>query len=489
MDAVEHRYPNALIQFEDFQTPHANPLLEKYRDNFRMFNDDIQGTGTVALAAMMGAMRATGKPFEALAEQRFVVAGAGSAGVGIVDTLVTAMVTLYGLTEEQARSNFYLVDHMGLLGKGRTDLTEDQLRYMRDDLDGGTPLLDVLPAAEATVLLGVSGAGRIFNSEVLQWMADNNDVPLLFPMSNPTSKAECTAEEAFTATGGRAIFGSGSPFPTSTIDGKECVANQANNMYVFPGLGLGTVISGARIITDGMLMAAAEAVASYPSDEESARGVIFPGLSEIREVSAQVALATIKQALAEDLVAEALHDQLAACTDDELLDGIHERMWHPRYHPVIYRDPVNHSERPTRAEMIELCAPDRRCVCLQTSLLTMCSTPTCAGATIISTTNTEWLAWQRRLCNNETIPREARAHLPGSRAAQSASQPEPGAARRTRPAFCLSILADAAQPRQEGRPAGALARSQSPLRWPPHCARRSQVAEWRLWRSNERNRE
>lgn len=285
MDAMSYRYPNALIQFEDFQTPHALPLLNKYRHDYRMFNDDIQGTGTVALAAMMGSMRASGKPFSALAEQTFVVAGAGSAGVGIVDTLVTAMVSLYGLSLEDARKNFWLVDHMGLLGKGRTDLTDDQLRYQRDDAEGGMALADVLPTAGATVLLGVSGAGRIFTEPILQWMADNNEIPLIFPMSNPTSKAECSAEDAFRITEGRAIFGSGSPFPNSSINGKDCISNQANNMYVFPGLGLGTVISGARVISDGMLMAAAEAVASYCSDEESARGLIFPDLSQIRQVT------------------------------------------------------------------------------------------------------------------------------------------------------------------------------------------------------------
>jgi len=306
-----------------------------------MFNDDIQGTGTVALAAMMGSMRACGKKFSALAEQRFVVAGAGSAGVGIVDTLVTAMVSLYGLTEKEARNRFWLVDHMGLLGRGRTDLTEDQLRYQRDDADGGMPLLDVLPEAGATVLLGVSGAGRIFTQDVLSWMGEHNETPLLFPMSNPTSKAECTAEEAFNATGGRAIFGSGSPFPQVTVNGKDCHANQANNMYVFPGIGLGTVISGARIISDGMLMAAAEAVASYPSDEESANGIIFPSLDKIRDVSAKVALATIKQAMEENLVAGALKEVLSMQSDEELAAGIEERMWKPRYHPVIYRDPVN----------------------------------------------------------------------------------------------------------------------------------------------------
>eukprot|EP01043_Picozoa_sp_COSAG02_P000488 COSAG02_NODE_9_length_59728_cov_36.104714_11_plen_375_part_00 len=341
MDAVSHRYPNALIQFEDFQTPHALPLLNKYRDNYRMFNDDIQGTGTVALAAMMGSMRASGRPFSALAEQTFVVAGAGSAGVGIVDTLVTAMVSLYGLSLEDARKNFWLVDHMGLLGKGRTDLTEDQLRYRRDDAEGGMPLADVLPAAGATVLLGVSGAGPIFSDPILQWMANNNEIPLIFPMSNPTSKAEATADDVFRITEGRAIFGSGSPFANPTVNGKDCIANQANNMYIFPGLGLGTVISGARIISDGMLMAAAEAVASYCSDEDSARGLIFPDLGEIREVSRKVAVATVQQALKEGLVAEALRDSLSDLSEEELSEGINERMWKPRYHPVIYRDAVD----------------------------------------------------------------------------------------------------------------------------------------------------
>jgi malic enzyme len=341
MDAVSYRYPNALIQFEDFQTPHALPLLNKYRHDYRMFNDDIQGTGTVALAAMMGSMRSSGKPFSALAEQTFVVAGAGSAGVGIVDTLVTAMVSLYGLSIEDARKNFWLVDHMGLLGKGRTDLTEDQLRYQRDDAEGGMPLVDVLPAAGATVLLGVSGAGPIFSEPILQWMADNNETPLIFPMSNPTSKAEATAADVFRITEGRAIFGSGSPFPNASVNGKDCIANQANNMYVFPGLGLGTVISGARIISDGMLMAAAEAVASYCSDEESARGKIFPDLAEIRQVSQKVAVATVQQAVKEGLVAEALRDSLSNLSEKELSAGIDERMWKPRYHPVICRDTVD----------------------------------------------------------------------------------------------------------------------------------------------------
>ena len=329
------------LQFEDFQTPHALPLLNKYRDQYRMFNDDIQGTGTVALAAMMGSMRASGKPFSALAEQTFVVAGAGSAGVGIVDTLVTAMVSLYGLTTEEARARFWLVDHLGLLGKGRTDLTDEQLRYQRPDADGGIPLQEVLSTAGATVLLGVSGAGPIFTEPILQWMADNNETPLIFPMSNPTSKAECTADDAFRITEGRAIFGSGSPFPSPTVNGKDCIANQANNMYVFPGLGLGAVISGARIISDGMLMAAAQAVAEYPTDEESARGLIFPGLQQIRDVSQRVAVATVKQALKEGLVAEALEAKLAELSDEELFEGIGERMWKPRYHPVIYRDPVD----------------------------------------------------------------------------------------------------------------------------------------------------
>lgn len=311
MDAVAHRYPNALIQHEDFQTPHALPLLEKYRNTHRMFNDDIQGTGTVALAAMMAAMRAIGQPLSALKDQSFVVAGAGSAGIGIVDTLVVAMTTLYGMSVEEARSRFWLVDHLGLLGQGRTDLTEDQVRFRRQDAEGGTPLLDVLPLAGATVLLGVSGAGRIFTQPVLQWMASNNETPIIFPMSNPTSKAEATAEEVFSATDGRAIFGSGSPFPPTFIDGKTCIANQANNMYVFPGLGLGTVISGARHVSDGMLMASAEALANYPSEVDVAAGKIFPSISEIRDVSKVVARATIKQALKEGLVPAELAGKLS----------------------------------------------------------------------------------------------------------------------------------------------------------------------------------
>jgi malate dehydrogenase (decarboxylating) len=326
MDAVYHRYPNVLVQFEDFQTTHANPLLEKYRGKYRMFNDDIQGTGTVALAAMLASMRALGRDFSAMPEQSFVVAGAGSAGIGIVDTLCTAMTSMYGLSEAQARARFWIVDHLGLLAEGRDDLTPDQAKYARADAAGGTPLLEVLPLAGATVLLGVSGAGPIFTEPVLQWMADNNEVPLLFPMSNPTSKAECTAEDAFTVSGGRCIFGSGSPFPAVEVGGKACIPNQANNMYIFPGLGLGTVICGARIVTDGMLMAAAKALASYPTDEEVAAGMIFPNLEDIRDVSAKVATAVIKQALAEGLVPTGLEQQLLTLSDAELEAGVVDRV-------------------------------------------------------------------------------------------------------------------------------------------------------------------
>jgi len=290
------------------------------------------------------------KQFEKLGEQTFVVAGAGSAGIGIVEALCNGMVAVCGMTAAEAASRFWLVDQFGLLTDDRTDLQPEQQPFARpgSDAEAGTPLLEAVKLAQPTCLLGVSGVGGIFTDEVLAVVnaANAERPPVIMPMSNPTSRAECTAEAAFSATGGRCIFGSGSPFDdvVNAADGKLCKSNQSNNMYIFPGVGLGTLVSRSRLVSDGMLLAASKELASYTSDEDISAGMIFPDLEQIRTISARVALAVVRQALHEGLVPIEREDngmqwaeQLESMSDEDLTDGISMRMYEPRYRPLIYK--------------------------------------------------------------------------------------------------------------------------------------------------------
>ena len=282
--AVQTVFPRAVLQFEDFGRSHAFSLLERYHDQVCCFNDDIQGTGGVALAGLLSALRITGG---ALEDQRVLFFGAGEGGVGMANIIVAAMEHV-GLKREQARNHCWLFDSRGLVTKDRTDLEAHKHVYAHDAMPA-RDLLTAVKQLKPTVLIGASAQPQTFDQPVLQTMAQLNDRPIIFALSNPTSKAECTAEQAYVHTRGRAIFASGSPFKPLTVNGHHYVPGQGNNAYIFPGIGLGAIAAGATRITDEMFFVAATTLASLVSDASLESGCIYPPLTQIREVSAVIA--------------------------------------------------------------------------------------------------------------------------------------------------------------------------------------------------------
>lgn len=332
MQAVRHRWPNVLLQFEDFSSDKAQILLNKYRDDHLCFNDDIQGTGATTLAGILGALRAKGEEVTSLGKQRILIAGAGSAGIGVAQVLKQAMIE-QGYTEEESREPFFIVDQHGLLGTDRSsDLSPEQKEFMRE-VDFGMSMLDVVKKYKPTVLLGLTAVGGLFKEELIREMAANCERPILFPLSNPTTSAECTAEQAFEWTEGRCIFASGSPFGPVSMKGKTYFTSQCNNMYVFPGLGLGASICGSKTITDKMLYVAAEALANFVSDEEHAQGKVFPSISKIRYVSHTLAVAVIKEAVRENLATKYV-------PSENLEDFVAKKMYDPVYVPLVEKREV-----------------------------------------------------------------------------------------------------------------------------------------------------
>lgn len=332
MQAVRHRWPNVLLQFEDFSSDKAQILLNKYRDDHLCFNDDIQGTGATTLAGILGALRAKGEEVTSLGKQRILIAGAGSAGIGVAQVLKQAMIE-QGYTEEESREPFFIVDQHGLLGTDRSsDLSPEQKEFMRE-VDFGMSMLDVVKKYKPTVLLGLTAVGGLFKEELIREMAANCERPILFPLSNPTTSAECTAEQAFEWTEGRCIFASGSPFGPVSMNGKTYFTSQCNNMYVFPGLGLGASICGSKTITDKMLYVAAEALANFVSDEEHAQGKVFPSISKIRYVSHTLAVAVIKEAVRENLATKYV-------PSENLEDFVAKKMYDPVYVPLVEKREV-----------------------------------------------------------------------------------------------------------------------------------------------------
>jgi malate dehydrogenase (oxaloacetate-decarboxylating)(NADP+) len=318
VEAARELWPKVLVQFEDFANVNAFRLLEAWRDRICTFNDDIQGTAAVTLAGLLSALRLTrGR----LRDQRIVFLGAGEAGVGIADLIVSAMAA-EGATPEEARRRCWLVDSKGLVVRGRGELAAHKVRYAHD-APYKPDLLAAIRAIEPTALVGVSTIPKSFDRAVVEAMSELNERPIVFALSNPTSKAECTAQEAYTWSRGRAIFASGSPFPAFTHDGTTFVPGQCNNSYVFPGVGLGVVACEARRVTDRMFAAAAKALARQVEADDLAKGRIFPALARIREVSAHIAAA----------VAEvAFQDGLAGIErPDDVLSLVRSRQWEPRY--------------------------------------------------------------------------------------------------------------------------------------------------------------
>ncbi|NLX51464.1 MAG: NAD-dependent malic enzyme [Deltaproteobacteria bacterium] len=296
MEAASAVFPNVMIQLEDFGNKNAFRLLARYRDRYCMFDDDIQGTAGVTLGGLYSALRMIqGK----ITGQRIVFLGAGEAALGIGSLVARAMMA-QGLTEEEAIGRCWFVDSRGLVVACRTDLEEHKRRFAHD-FPFHRDLPEVVEAIRPTAIIGASGQPATFTPEILAAMARLNDRPIVFALSNPTSQAECTAEDAYRHTKGRAVFASGSPFPKVELDGRTFIPGQANNVYIFPGVGLGVMAAQAARVTNEMFSAAAESLDEQVSKEDFEKGRIFPSLGRIRDVSAAIALAVAKVAFARKL--------------------------------------------------------------------------------------------------------------------------------------------------------------------------------------------
>ena len=320
--AVQQVFPGALIQFEDFANRNAFRLLQKYRDEVCCFNDDIQGTAAATLAGLFSALHITGGN---LRDHKFLFLGAGEAGIGTGALAVAAMME-EGLSLEEARSRCWFVDSKGLVVKRRTDLTGHKLDYAHEH-EYIPDFLSAVEALKPTAIMGVSGQPKRFSQDVLETVARINKRPIVFSLSNPTSKSECTAEEAYTWTEGRAIFASGSPFDPVTVHGKRFVPAQGNNVYIFPGLGMGVMASWATRVTDEMFLTAARVVAQEVSETDLRIGRIYPPLPRIREVSVAIAVAVAEVAYKRGLAARP--------KPADLNDYIESLMYQPEYQSYI----------------------------------------------------------------------------------------------------------------------------------------------------------
>jgi malic enzyme len=323
--AVKLRFPKALLQWEDFKQWNAFRLLERYRKQLPSFNDDIQGTAAVAVAGIFAASRAADRR---LKEERVVIAGAGAAGVGIA-RLVRRALEREGVTGEALRPAVTLLDSKGLVVDAQDEYRRDiawtaELAASRG-LHAGSSLLEVVHATKPTVLVGVSGVAGLFNEEVVRALASHVQRPAVFPLSNPTSSSEARPADVMAWTDGRALMATGSPFEPVEVDGRQLRIGQGNNVFVFPGVGLGVLVSEAREVTDGMFAAAADALAEQLSEDDRAAGSLFPRIAVLRRVTCRVAEAVIRQSVADGVARNVPEDPAAA---------VAAAMWEPNY-PVI----------------------------------------------------------------------------------------------------------------------------------------------------------
>jgi malate dehydrogenase (oxaloacetate-decarboxylating) len=332
--AVERRWPRILLQWEDFAGANAARLLAKYRNRLCTFNDDIQGTAAVTTGTLLAAVYATGIP---LREQTIAMFGAGSAGIGIIELLIAAMKD-EGLTEAQARQRIYAFNRYGLLIEGGKGIRPEQQTLVRKREDvagwklssassevGAVSLLDVVRNAGITVLAGVSAQPGAFSEEIVREMARRTKRPIIFPLSNPTSKSEANPADLLRWTDGRALVGTGSPFAPVEVDGKLIPIAQINNSYIFPGLALGTLVSRAGRVTDGMIMAATKALASLSPARAEKSAPLLPPIAESRQVSRVVAEAVGRQAIAEGVADPG--------GEADLSERIRAYVWEPVYQP------------------------------------------------------------------------------------------------------------------------------------------------------------
>jgi len=318
VQATQEVFPGIVVQFEDFANHNAFRLLARYRDKVCCFNDDIQGTASVAVAGIFSALRVTRKK---MTDQTFLCLGAGEAATGISDLLVSAMVD-EGMAEPDARRRCWMVDSKGLVVASRNGLAEHKKAYAHEH----APVTDFLGAVKAlkpTAIIGVGATPGMFTREVIEEMSRLNEHPIVFALSNPTSKAECTAEQAYEWSRGKALFASGSPFDPVTYEGRRYVPRQGNNSYIFPGVGLGVVAVRSSRVTDEMFMAAARTLAASVGEDDLAQGSLYPPLNRVRDVSAHIAASVAEVAFRNDLA--------GIDRPDDLLEYIRSQMYEPFY--------------------------------------------------------------------------------------------------------------------------------------------------------------
>ncbi|EJR48365.1 MULTISPECIES: oxaloacetate-decarboxylating malate dehydrogenase [Bacillus] len=329
VQAVNKQFPKALLHWEDFSSRNARKILDKYRHDICTFNDDIQGTGAVSLAAVLSAVKASGVP---LSEHRVVVFGAGTAGIGIADQVRDAMVRA-GLSEEESYKRFWCIDRNGLVTDNMEDLLDFQIPYARKEAEvsewkqnGVIGLAEVVKHVKPTILIGTSTVAGAFKEEIIKEMASHVERPIILPMSNPTPLAEAKPADLIEWTEGRALVATGSPFEPVTYNGVTYVIGQSNNALIFPGLGLGTIVVRASVMTDGMFAAAAEAVASMV-DTSQPGAPILPEVEELRNISEMVAIEVAKVAVAEGVARENL-------SDNDIKIAVKEAIWEPEYRQI-----------------------------------------------------------------------------------------------------------------------------------------------------------
>ena len=310
MKEANEKFPDAIIQFEDFGNHNAARLLDKYRNRYRMFNDDIQGTAAVTLAGLLSSHRITKRDLE---DEKILFYGAGTAGIGIANLYVTAL-TKKGYSKEEARRRCWFVDSKGLVVSSRKNLSRDKLPFAHEYYEK-KDLSDIIQAIRPTALIGISGQANAFSKNVLELMKGINDYPLVFALSNPTSSSECTAENAYKWTRGKCLFASGSPFDSVEIEGKTFIPGQGNNAYIFPGVGLGIILSQAEVISDDLFLAAAETLSILVSDKELSSGQLYPSIKDIKKVSKEIAITVAKKAFSEGLTNMAIPQNIESSLD------------------------------------------------------------------------------------------------------------------------------------------------------------------------------
>jgi malate dehydrogenase (oxaloacetate-decarboxylating) len=329
VNSVEKRWPHVLLQWEDFAGSNAARLLARYKDQLCTFNDDIQGTAAVVTAALLSAINVTGVPLE---QQKIVVLGFGTAGIGITNLLAQFMQDK-GIPEQEARNRFYAIDRYGLVTENGKDVRPEQLPYARQEQEvqgwrqpnGEIALLDVIRHAKPSVLIGVSGQAGAFTEDAVREMAKNTIRPVIFPLSNPTSRSEATPQDLLDWTEGRALIGTGSPFEPASVWGKKVRIDQTNNSYIFPGLALGIIASKAKRVTDTMVMAAAKELVRLGPTQKNKKASLLPSLSDSRQLSRSIAQAVGSQAIQDG--------QAQVAGEDSLDRELQANIWEPVYVP------------------------------------------------------------------------------------------------------------------------------------------------------------